>query len=308
MSIRQERMTGAETGGLPEWMWNPELLGRRQSVVLVTGPTAVGKDAVLEMLSLLYGHPPKTVTATTRPRRPKEVSRRDYLFLTQEQFAARIAAGRFLEYTQIGKWLYGTPASLPDKPVTILRVNPTGVRNILEAQLKAQRNSQLAGPADKDDLKKFVVIFLWPDGFFDVTPSHYPYPGRLGWFDYQTAVSTLHHRLIFRGTEAGKELVRRMAQAQEELLDMFVLGRWAFLMGFDLFHVDNLEGEPEIAAKQIDAIIRATETRTDVLKCPPGFGLKPGEAPPVTNIPPDSFRNFGFLAWKQARELGVVPM
>ena len=80
-------------------------------LVIISGPSGVGKDTIIDALQL-RDHEPEyhyVVTCTTRPMRPGEVDGVDYLFLDRETFAAQRAAGEFLEANEVhGNW-YGTP-------------------------------------------------------------------------------------------------------------------------------------------------------------------------------------------------------
>jgi guanylate kinase len=80
-------------------------------LVIVSGPSGVGKDTVISTLCLVPTQPERyfVVTCTTRPRREYEVDGVHYHFLTPEAFAAKRAAGGFLEANLVhGHW-YGTP-------------------------------------------------------------------------------------------------------------------------------------------------------------------------------------------------------
>ncbi len=81
------------------------------ALVIVSGPSGVGKDSVIEALRAEPRVPDfhYVVTSTTRPRRPYEVDGVHYRFLGRREFAALRAAGEFLEANQVhGNW-YGTP-------------------------------------------------------------------------------------------------------------------------------------------------------------------------------------------------------
>jgi guanylate kinase len=66
-------------------------------LVVISGPSGVGKDAVLAVLRE-RGRPYHfAVTATTRPSRGVEVDGRDYYFLTPDRFGEMAAAGELLE-------------------------------------------------------------------------------------------------------------------------------------------------------------------------------------------------------------------
>ena len=78
-------------------------------LVVLSGPSGVGKDATLNGLRCLDRPWRFVVTATTRPRRPQEVDGVDYLFLETGKFHEMVAGGEFLEHAQVyGNW-YGSP-------------------------------------------------------------------------------------------------------------------------------------------------------------------------------------------------------
>ena len=79
-------------------------------VVVISGPSGVGKTTVVQRLFKLCPQLAHSVSATTRPPRPEEINGRDYHFLSGEEFARRRAAGEFLECFEVfgrGYW-YGT--------------------------------------------------------------------------------------------------------------------------------------------------------------------------------------------------------
>jgi guanylate kinase len=80
----------------------------RGLLVVLSGPSGVGKNTVLDRLLETKGYA-RAVTATTRAPRPGEVDGVDYVFLTEEQFAARVAAKEFLEHATVHGRSYGTP-------------------------------------------------------------------------------------------------------------------------------------------------------------------------------------------------------
>jgi guanylate kinase len=78
-------------------------------VIVLSGPSGAGKDAVLDHLknaAIPFFH---VTTLTTRPIRPKEKDGRDYHFTTNEEFHDTVAKGGMLEYAEVyGNW-YGVP-------------------------------------------------------------------------------------------------------------------------------------------------------------------------------------------------------
>jgi guanylate kinase len=80
-------------------------------LVIVSGPSGVGKDSVIEALRAQPRDPDYhyVVTCTTRPRRRYEVDGVHYRFLTPAAFAELRGAGELLEANEVhGNW-YGTP-------------------------------------------------------------------------------------------------------------------------------------------------------------------------------------------------------
>ena len=76
-------------------------------LVVVSGPSGVGKDATLKRMQARNTPFHFLVTTTTRAKRPTEVEGVDYHFVSQEEFQEKLARGDFLEYANVyGNW-YG---------------------------------------------------------------------------------------------------------------------------------------------------------------------------------------------------------
>ena len=75
---------------------------------VVSAPSGAGKttlcDALRQTPDFVY-----SVSCTTRPPRAGEIEGEDYHFISEEDFAARAAAGDFLEYANVHGRYYGTP-------------------------------------------------------------------------------------------------------------------------------------------------------------------------------------------------------
>jgi len=80
-------------------------------LVIVSGPSGVGKDTVISTLREIPSDPPRhfVVTCTTRPRRAYEVDGVHYHFLDEATFEERRLAGGFLESNLVHGYHYGTP-------------------------------------------------------------------------------------------------------------------------------------------------------------------------------------------------------
>jgi guanylate kinase len=115
-----------ESTPLPE---RPALL------VVISGPSGVGKDSVLRGLreqGLPFSFVP---TMNTRPRRPDEIDGVDYFFVTTEEFVNLLEQGELLEHAVV----YGDYKGIPKKPIrealnsgqdVVLRVDVQGAATL----------------------------------------------------------------------------------------------------------------------------------------------------------------------------------
>jgi guanylate kinase len=104
-------------------------------LVVLSGPSGVGKDATLQMLKLTNYPFYFVVTATTRPQRPNEVDGVDYHFVSVGEFAEMIEQEELLEYAVV----YGDYKGIPKKHVrealasgqdVIMRIDVQGAATI----------------------------------------------------------------------------------------------------------------------------------------------------------------------------------
>lgn len=152
-------------------------------VVVLSGPSAVGKSTVVRCLR---DHLPDlhfSVSATTRAPRPGEVDGVDYWFVTDQQFQQLIDDGALLEWADIHGGLHrsGTPAA------PIRAATAAGHPVLIEVDLAGAR-------AVKQSMPEVTTVFLAP-------PS---------WEE-------LESRLSGRGTESPEAMARRLATARAEL-------------------------------------------------------------------------------------------
>jgi guanylate kinase len=126
-------------------------------VVIVSGPSGVGKDTVIASLCTIPVEPERyfVVTCTTRPRREYEVDGVHYHFLDEAEFARRRAAGGFLESNLVhGSW-YGTPRDQ--------------VRDALAAGRDAILKIDVQGAAVvKQEVPDALLVFLVPPSLEDL--------------------------------------------------------------------------------------------------------------------------------------------
>lgn len=153
----------------------------RGQLVVVSGPSGVGKDTVLRRLFALDPNLTYSVSYTTRQPRPGEVDGRDYTFVSEAEFDRMVAAGELLEWQPVHNHRYGTG------------------RGRVEAARDAGHDVAL-----NIDVKGGVEIRrLVPDALlvFLAPPS----------------LDELDRRLRARATEDAADLARRTADARVEM-------------------------------------------------------------------------------------------
>ena len=70
-------------------------------LIVISGPSGIGKDAVVGLLRKTNPDTHFVVTVNSRPPRPDEVDGRDYFFVSREKFEAMIEAGELLEHAKV---------------------------------------------------------------------------------------------------------------------------------------------------------------------------------------------------------------
>jgi guanylate kinase len=155
----------------------------RAPVVVLSGPSAVGKSTVVRCLRERVPDLYFSVSVTTRAPRPGEVDGVDYSFISSERFQQLIDDGQLLEWAEIHGGLHrsGTPAE------PILTATSAGRPVLIEVDLAGARAVKAAMP-------EALSVFLAP-------PS---------W-------EALESRLTGRGTETAEAIERRLSTARAEL-------------------------------------------------------------------------------------------
>lgn len=134
-------------------------------LIVLTGPTAVGKGTV--EANLLSKHPEVwvSVSATTREPRPGEVNGKNYWFMSEDEFVARERQNWFLETAVVhGMAHYGTPLQpvldhLAKNIPTILEIDLQGARRVKQraAELNLEIVSVFIAPPSYDELVKRLI-------------------------------------------------------------------------------------------------------------------------------------------------------
>lgn len=115
--------------------WYASLQSARPLLVIISGPSGVGKDVTIRrMKERLYPFH-FVVTATTRPQRPGEINGVDYHFVSMAAFERMIAEGELLEHAVVYGQYKGIPkagvrAALASGQDVIMRVDVQGAATV----------------------------------------------------------------------------------------------------------------------------------------------------------------------------------
>ena len=151
-------------------------------LVVLAGPTAVGKGTVSRYIRENYPNVLLSISATTRAPRPGEVDGEHYYFVSDEQFDDMIVRGEFLEWATVhNASRYGTPrppidAALADGKSVLLEIDLQGARSV------------------RREMPEALLVFLLPPSWDELV-----------------------RRLVGRGTEEAAEQARRLESAKVEL-------------------------------------------------------------------------------------------
>ena len=152
-------------------------------LVVLSGPSGSGKDAVLARMRERGGPYHYAITATTRPQRANEADGKDYVFVSEGEFRRMVADAEMLEWAEVYGNLYGVPRSQ--------------VSDALARGLDVIVKTDVQGAA--------TIKRLAPDALlvFITTPS----------------IDDLAERLRNRMTEPPEALKARLDMAEKELAD-----------------------------------------------------------------------------------------
>ncbi|WP_067441526.1 guanylate kinase [Nocardioides jensenii] len=156
--------------------------GPSNRLVVLAGPTAVGKGTVAAVIR--DDHPDVwiSVSVTTRPARPGEVDGVHYHFVSDDEFDAMVAEGALLEWAVVHQAArYGTPRRPVEEALA------SGRPALLEIDLQGARQV-------KQNMPEALFVFLTPPSWDELV-----------------------RRLVGRGTEDERERERRLETARVEL-------------------------------------------------------------------------------------------
>lgn len=151
-------------------------------IIVISGPSGVGKDAVIKRLQEVREGMHFVVTATSRAKRPGEVDGKDYYFVTKENFLSMIDRNELLEYALV----YGEYKGIPKQQI----------RDFMAKGYDIVLRVDIQGAATLRRILGDAAIFI-----FLVAESE----------------EALVKRLIDRRTETSEMMLVRIATAREEV-------------------------------------------------------------------------------------------
>lgn len=157
---------------------------KKGKIFILSGPSGSGKTSIHERIlisSRLNRKIVRSVSMTTRDKRPGERQGRDYFFVTKKMFEYKVRAGHMLEWAKVFRHYYGTPAKY--------------VRDILSSG-------------------KSVLLCIDVQGARQIMKK---YPDAIALFVKAPSLGELQKRLSKRSTETSKDLGIRLDVAKKEL-------------------------------------------------------------------------------------------
>lgn len=160
--------------------------GTTPLLIVLSGPSGVGKDAVIDALKKRNKSLHFMVTATTRPRREGEKEGVDYYFLSEQTFKKMVHEDEFLEWAKVYEHYYGVLRSRVQEALSrgedaIVRVDVQGAATL------------------KSKVPDAIFIFLSP-----------------------SSLKELEKRLKQRASESDESLSLRLAKASYEMERLYL--------------------------------------------------------------------------------------
>jgi guanylate kinase len=162
-----------------------ECVSENPLVIVISGPSGVGKDAILNLMKERAYPFSFMITCTTRPKRSTEVDGQDYHFISEAEFQSLLKSDGLLEWARVYGNYYGVPRepvkrALADGRDTILKVDIQGAQNI------------------KKIIPEAIFIFILPPSMDELT-----------------------NRLNNRRSETPADLALRLKTAESELQQIY---------------------------------------------------------------------------------------
>lgn len=151
----------------------------KSQLYILSGPSGVGKNAILRELLKVAPSLKKVITYTTRKRRLKEKEGKDHCFITVDDFKKKIKKGYFLEWAYVHRDYYGTPVKEIKENIKKKLIMEIDVQGALQVKKK---------------IPQAILIFIKPD-----------------------SLKNLLRRISRRGKMTSKDLEARLKSYPQEM-------------------------------------------------------------------------------------------
>jgi guanylate kinase len=159
-------------------------IARRGVCLILSAPSGAGKTAIADALLATEPNLERSISVTTRGRRPAEIHGVHYHFLTEDQFQQALQDDALLEWARVlqGTHAYGTPRAPVENALA------QGRDVVFDIDWQGHQQLRMKLPAD------VVSVFVLPPNLL-----------------------ALRSRLVGRAGDAGEEIERRMRVARDEI-------------------------------------------------------------------------------------------
>ncbi len=169
-------------------MINPE---HRPLLIVISAPSGTGKTTLCDRMIGEFRPMKYQVSCTTRAPRDGEIDGVDYHFISEEQFTAKVATGKFLEHATVHGFMYGT---LKDAVTSGLSAGDDILMDI-DVQGAAQIRNEIMNAGEDNPIRRsYLDVFIAP-------PS----------------LEVLYARLKGRGKDSDEVIEHRMQQVEKEM-------------------------------------------------------------------------------------------
>ena len=171
--------------------------------LVLSAPSGAGKTTLANALRRRNRDVAFSVSATTRPPRPREVDGESYHFVSRDEFLRMRDAGELIEWAEVHGNLYGTPLA------NVRRAQARGEHLLLDIDVQGARQI-------RERVPEAVLVFVLP-------PSAAALVGRLGFLvqemhrEANTIGSKANHALIAHRVVAIKDEVERLREQVENV-------------------------------------------------------------------------------------------